>query len=198
MAYRKSCKKTWADSDKFLLSKTIKKLAEEETTMFEFEYTMCSVCPMFCRSCNFCWDMFCKTKKKDINVYIMILSKIVDSYYEGKCISDIYFLRANICKLCKNKCEKVMIGTKCVTAYLHQMKYVTPFDSVNSCNYSRISRNKNVFECDDEDFYYGYPLLKDSGPSLFTEGTCMARVINKLWRLNTENETSCEERNNNT
>lgn len=191
----------WAENDKEMLKQKVISYTEINSTQFSFEYNICSLCPVPCTTCDFCWHMISKTMHTDINIYIQMLSKIIDSYYAGSYINTIYFFRTSICKFCKDKCEKILVGEVCVDNYLGQTKDIIPFNSTGKSQYNagyRNSRNSAIFDADsDKENYYGNYFItkKKTIPMISIEGVTINGIINNIWR---KNDTSSEERSNNT
>lgn len=195
------------------IKKATKKLFKKDIiTLNDFELAICSLCPYRCKTCTFCWNMFYRFKDdKDIfdyNAPLTLFKTLISAYYDQLYVPTFYFLKENICIICKNYgkvCSNPITMTDvCPSRYLTQMStdenargsYNTPLNSDTAEN-RRWFDTYGHEEYDEYDYMNGYnskysPTYKTSNflnntkPMLSISGTKMSEIIDKLWK--TENE----------
>ena len=172
--------------------------AQDTVTLGEFKKTICEICPHKCRSCAFCWNIFYKFKNNVDNYksVLTIFKVLISAYYKKTYIPTLYFLKKNICTVCKRydqECDKILMSEPCPSRYLIQM------DSNNSALGQfgdKISNHGTPWYNDAEYDEYGYfgrgsyacgytkpRLVENLKPALSVSGDKMSEVINKLFKL---------------
>ena len=180
----------------FALKKATKKMFENKkfATSVDFETNICSLCPYNCNTCIFCWSLFNKFKDNncDYTAPLAVFEVLINAYCERQYMPTFYFLRQNICSICKDYgvvCAAVNIGALCPSRYLVQM------DTNENIQRNYHTDSKPWYETYEEEEYCGYntsnkqyDTSKKLKPMLSIDGTKMSEIINKLFNLaKTEN-----------
>lgn len=178
MKYSNKCIRSWIAHDMEEIKRVVKLMLENDTnSMVEFEYSVCPLCPYMCKSPNFCWDAFTRSKsgKKKGKRYVDIMRVLMKAFYSNQYAYSFHFFKTEICPICDAGCPNIHAGSYCATAYLKQMSNERPMHVEYTQNYAPLSEKVSTI-----------PLISVGGEK-------MCKIINRLWKIE-DDKTDSEER----
>lgn len=167
-----------AREDVSRLKQIIKKLPRD-IKMDKFSEHMCSVCPLMCDDCDFCYMLF---KYVSIPCYEKMLEKVVHAFYHGIDVSLFTFFIYSICPICEMDCDTVYSDNDCPYDYMKQFdKHIPMFSNKTATSHyvhkdSLFQRPKNLQQA-----------VEQLKPCVIITGDTMIKIVSKIWKLDENN-----------
>ena len=184
-----------AKEDVEKLKQIIKKMPRD-ISMFNFSERMCTVCPLMCSECDFCFMLF---KYSTAEGYEKILKQLVFFFYHGIDISNFTYFIYSICPICELNCGNVYSDNDCPYDYMKQLGEHRPIFGNNGGLQTFKPKSTTV----SYDHKKGILVRKRNNveaflqlrPQIISNGETMEKIVNKLWGVN---ENNSKEWGNNT